>query len=237
MKKVLFRETDKCLLIVDIILYNLICLIGIAILYTEGIEYLNPLNYCFVIFFIVAFFSLIAYFSNRRKDDYEFLLFGLINIYVGSFSLIYSTYKQFWIILGCAMLVYTIANILNKGIHIKALDEKNSVSAVSKLSILSLLTILTLFTAINLFLHDKIESTILGYYFLAFGLISLIEPYLYIIVSNKKLSKYLCGKECIEEKIIKEVEKEKKEVKKEEKPKLKTLPKRQVKKPIKKSKK
>ncbi len=225
MKKVLFNETRKYMVIVDIILYNLICIIGITILRTEGLEFLNPLNYCFVIYFVIAFLSLIAYFSNRRKDDYEFLLFALINIYVGSFSLIYSAYKQFWIILGCAMLVYTIANLLNKGIHIKALNDKHSVSVVSKLSILIVLTILTIFTAINLFLNSRVESTILGYYFLAFGLISLIEPYLYIVISNKKLSKYLCGKETI-------VEQSKEEIKR-----IKTIPKRQVKKPIKKSKK
>ena len=231
MKKVIFRETNKYLVIVDIILYNLICLIGIGILRTEGLEFLNPLRYTYGIFFMVAFISIFAYFINRRKDDYEFLLFGLINIYVGSFSLIYSSYSQAWFILGCAMLVYTIANILNKGIHIKALNDINSVSVVSKFSILTVLTILSIYVAINLFLHNKFECKLLGYYFLTYGLISLIEPYLYIIIRNKKLSKYLCGKEeeapVIEEPVVE---------KKEEpvKSKSKTIVKRQVKKPLKK---
>ena len=204
MKKEVFRESKKYFLIVDIILYNLICLVGILVLCSKELDFINTLRYFYLIFFVIAFISVVAYFVNRRKDDYEFLFYALINVYVGAYSLIYVNYKETWFILGSSLLVYTIANILNKGMRINTLDRTNSVGVVSKLSILVVVTLLSVFTAINLYANNTIEYSLLGYYFLTFGLISLIEPYLYIILHNKKISNYLCEGEVSEKAPIKE---------------------------------
>ena len=78
-----------------------------------------------------------------------------------------------------------------------------------------LITLLSLFVAINLLSHSVIGNELMGYYFLGFGLFSLIEPYMTILLRNKKINDYLLEKNS-----------DKKEVK--------TVQKREVKKPVKK---
>ncbi|UKI58726.1 MAG: hypothetical protein L6V81_05005 [Clostridium sp.] len=61
--------------------------------------------------------SLVAYFVNRRPEDYEFLFFGLINIIVGTYVLVNELFPNSCLIVGSAILIYSIANVLNKGYH------------------------------------------------------------------------------------------------------------------------
>ena len=215
MKKIIIKEFEKCYLIIDIVFYNIICIIGLVVLTTDGLDLISLIKYFYLLFFVIAFFATLAYFSNRRKGDYEFLLYAFINVYVGTFALVYINYNNPWLILGCSMLVYTIANSLNRGLHVKLLDEENNCAVIVKFAVLVLITLLSLFVAINLLSHSVIGNELMGYYFLGFGLFSLIEPYMTILLRNKKVNDYLLEKN-----------KDKKEVK--------TVQKREVKKPVKK---
>ena len=114
MKKIILKEFEKCYLIIDIVFYNIICIIGLIVLSTDGLDLISLIKYFYLLFFVIAFFATLAYFSNRRKGDYEFLLYAFINVYVGTFALVYINYNNPWLILGCSMLVYTIANSLNR---------------------------------------------------------------------------------------------------------------------------
>ena len=87
MKKVIITETDRYIIFVDIVLYLVIALMGFAILAFPDVNNQYTLKYLYVAFFIVAFFAIAAYFTNRRKDDYEFLFFAVINVVVGAFAL------------------------------------------------------------------------------------------------------------------------------------------------------
>ena len=116
MKKVVVTETDKYIIFVDIVLYLVIALMGFAILSINDINGIYTLKYLYVAFYVVAFFSVAAYFINRRKGDYEFLFFGLINVVVGSFAMINSNFYCNYFILGCSILIYSIANTINKGL-------------------------------------------------------------------------------------------------------------------------
>lgn len=219
MNKVVLKEFDKPLIIIDIIFYNLICLVGVVILTVKGMELMSLIRYFYLLFFVLAFISTIAYFANRKPDDYEYLLYAFINVYVGTFALVYIDYKNPWFILGCAMLVYTIANTLNRGLHVRQLDHKNSSNIVVKFAILILISMLSLFVAINLFSHNVIGNEIMGYYLIGFGLISLIEPYMNILIENNTLKKM--------------INKEVAPVEEQEKKEIKPVRKRVVKKPLK----
>lgn len=221
MNKVILKEFDKPYIIIDIIFYNLICLVGIVILTVRGMELMSLIKYFYLLFFVLAFISTIAYFSNRKPDDYEYLLYAFINVYVGTFALVYIDYENPWFILGCAMLVYTIANSLNRGLHVRNIDEKNSSTIVVKFSILILISMLSLFVAINLFSHNVIGNEIMGYYLIGFGLISLIDPYMSILIEKNSFGK-LKKKDTTSE------------AEKEEKKEVKVVRKRVVKKPLKK---
>lgn len=190
MKKEVIKESKKCYLIVDIIFYLLICVLGLIVLTLNGIEAVSILKYLYLIFYSLGFLSLIAYFINRRENDFEFLYFGLINIYVGTFTLVYRNYSNAHFILGNSVLIYTIANALNKGLHVKILDQNRSLNVISKLSIMLVLMIFSLLISINFYDDFILESEILGYYFLNYGLLSLMEPLINVLIKNKRISKY-----------------------------------------------
>ena len=87
MNRIIFKESGKCHLFVDLILYLLITVIGFIVLFSNCLNN-NILDYLYAIFYVIAIISLIAYFSNRRLNDYESLLFCLINVFVGTFALL-----------------------------------------------------------------------------------------------------------------------------------------------------
>lgn len=212
MKKEIIRESKKCHLIVDIAFYLIICFIGATILDIKRLSEVNTLNYLYLIFYIIGFFAVLAYFANRRKEDYEFLYFGLINVYVGSFALIYSNFSNPHFIVGCALLIYTISNAFNKGIHANILECKNRIEVVSKLPIMLILMFFSVFMSIYFYKNICIDNEVLGYYFLAFGLISMLEPLLCIVLNNKKISKTILGEEVKKEEAKKEIKKVSKRV-------------------------
>lgn len=213
-KKEIIKESKKCYLIVDIVFYIIICLIGSEVLFLNELKYVSTLKYLYLIFYIIAFFSVVAYFVNRRKHDYEFLYFALINIYAGSFVLIYSNYLSPNFIVGCSLLIYTIMNGFNKGIHAYRLDYNNKIESVSKLSIMLALMLLSIFTSIYFYKYLIIDNEVLGYYFLTFGLISLLEPFLCIVLNNKSISKKMLRNDIKRIEVKKITKKEIKKIKK-----------------------
>ena len=82
MKKVVIKEFDRTLLGIDLMLYCFFVVIGYIMLQIPEISVLRPIEYASPLFYMFAFMSLVAYFVNRRPDDYEFLFFGLINIII-----------------------------------------------------------------------------------------------------------------------------------------------------------
>jgi len=213
MNKVIFKESDKKFIIIDILFNIILCLIGLCVLKTTGIEYIKVLRYFYLIFYVVAFFSLIAYFSNRRKGDYELLYFAFINVYVGSFALIYRDYQNSYFILGCSVLIYTIANLYNRGVRINTLNNEKNLEFFPKLFVTLVLTLFCLGISFFLYQGNAVEFLIVGYFFLTFGLLSLLEPMLTIIMKNDKVMKFVVDKKASEP--------------------VKSVVKRQVKKPVK----
>lgn len=222
MNKVVVKEFDRTLLGVDIMLYTIIAVVGYLTLKFSSIDTIKIIDYVPPIFYMFAFFSLVAYFVNRRPNNYEFLLFGLINVIVGSFVIVNLSYPESGFILGNAVLIYSIANVLNKGYHTKRLLEMKDINVYTKLAITILAALLGLLIIFNLYQNNIFQSLVLGYYFMTFGLISLLEPLLMIVMKSPKVEAYLVNlledEEVTEKKEIKlkEVKPKKPQVKKEE---------------------
>lgn len=191
MKKIVIKEFDKTLLGVDIMLYSFFVVVGFMLYYYRDVEVIRPIEYVAPIFYMFAFMSLVAYFINRRPDDYEFLFFGLINIIVGTYVLVNEYYSDSCFIIGSAVLIYSVANILNKGYHTKKLIQKNDVNFYVKLSVTFLITLLGLLVISDLFSSESITNLVLSYYFMGFGLLSLFEPLLMVLTKNPKVERYL----------------------------------------------
>ncbi len=211
MKKVIIKEFDRTLLGVDIMLYCVIAVIGYMILKFPEIELLNIMEYAPPLFYMFGFFALVAYFVNRRPNDYEYLFFGLINIIVGSFVLVNSYNPNSSFVLGTAILIYSILNFINKGYHTSVLMKEKNINLYPKMSITILLALLGVLIISNLYDKVNLQCLVLGYYFMTFGLISLFEPLLMIVIRNPKLEAYLVS--LLEDDDLK-VKKENKKVKK-----------------------
>ena len=191
MKKVVIKEFDRTLLGIDLMLYCFFVVIGYIMLQIPEISVLRPIEYASPLFYMFAFMSLVAYFVNRRSDDYEFLFFGLINVVVGTYVLVNEYFTDSCFIIGNAVLLYALANVLNKGYNTKILMEQCDVNFYVKLSITVLLTLLSLLVLSDLFNSETVSGMVLGYYFMGFGLISLFEPLLMIITKNPQVETYL----------------------------------------------
>ena len=189
MRKKMINEYDGVLLGVDIIFYVIFIVIGSILLEFQNINY-NETTYAIPIFYALGFFSLVSYFINRRPDDYEFLFFGLINIVTATYiSNNYFYYDEE--ILGLGICVYTLAVALNKGYFTKCLMNKNDNDMLPKLISVILLTILGMFVSYHFVQGMTVESLLLGYYFIGFGLFGLFEPLLKITIRIPVVKKYL----------------------------------------------
>lgn len=212
LKGVIIKELDKTIFGIDVMLYCVMAVLGFMIVRIKLIQLVDPVLYAAPMFFMFSFFGLLAYFLNRRKNDYEFLFFGLINVVVGSFILVNTYYPDKAFILGNAVFIYSIANVLNKGYHLKKLIEENNINLYSKLAITILLTLLSLYVIFNLYDGLSISYLVLGYYFLGFGLIGMLEPLLLIVIRDPIIEKFLvdclnCNNKIITKKTKKDISK------------------------------
>ena len=203
MKKVVIKEFDRTLLGIDLMLYCFFAVVGYIMLRFPELDSLKATEYISPLFYMFAFMSLVAYFVNRRPNDYEFLFFGLINIIVGTYVLVNELFPNSCLIVGSAVLIYSIANVLNKGYHTNKMINNNDINVFAKLAITILLTMLSLIVIVDLYNHEEGTSMVLGYYFMGFGLVSLLEPLLMILTRNPKIEKYLTSLSKNDKKVIK----------------------------------
>lgn len=189
MKKVI-KESGKTHLAVDIMFYFVYVFVGALLLKFPQIEELKPIEYAPIIFYMLGFFSLLSYFINRRPKNYEFLFLGLINILVGTFVTFFSSYEDTGFILGNAILIYSLFTVLNKGYHTIVLAKEKNINMYAKASITIMLVLLGFLVLQNLFKETTMQTLILGYYFLVFGIMSLIEVALVLILRIDKLRNY-----------------------------------------------
>ncbi len=216
MNKVVIKEFEKKHLGIDIMLYVMFIVLGFALLNFPFIDEFNPTEYAPQLFYMLAFFSLLAYFLNRREDDYEKLIFGFINVCVGTFVLVYAFYPETGFILADAVLIYSIAIVVNKGYYCKKLLEERNLNFFSKTAVTILLLVLGVFVVSSIYNKVEASSMILGYYFIVYGLLSLLEPFMEILINGGKVKKTLFNFLSYDEK-EEEKESKSKSAKKEDK--------------------
>ena len=113
MKKIRIKEFKRVILVIDIILYCVILFLGLSLLELDSLINMSILILSQVILNIIGFFSILAYCANRRKNDYEFLIFGFINLLVSCFILINDNFSDIGLVMANGMLVYTISYIMH----------------------------------------------------------------------------------------------------------------------------
>lgn len=189
MNRRVIKEFDKSIYAIDVMLYVIMGIVGYMLLCFSEIPGLNIEQYVIGVFFIFGFISLIAYFLNRRKNDYEFLFFGVINIIVAVFLNMFTPCDNLNYVIAISMLFYSVAYFVNKIVHVYKLFKQKSLNFIPKLSISILIVFLTLCTMCSVYRGVEAAIMIYGYYFIAFGLLSLIEVFLIVLFNGKTFRK------------------------------------------------
>jgi len=185
------KYASKKNIVVDFVLYSIYIVAGALLMKYPQVEVLNPVRYVVPLFYIFAFFSLLSYIVNRRKGDYEFLFLGLVNILTAVYVFVSSSLGSQGSILGNAILIYSIIVVINKSYHTYVLSKKNDIHMFPKFALTIMLALLGLLVISNFYKDVTMHTLVLGYYFLVFGFISILEPIMHLVLKNKRLNKYL----------------------------------------------
>lgn len=215
MKKIRIKEFNRVILVIDIILYSVILFLGLFLLEFDVLKNVDILVLSQVLLNVIGFFSILAYCANRRKNDYEFLIFGFINVLVSTFILINDNYSDIGLVMANGMLIYTISYAINKLYSAYRLYKERNINFLPKFSVSVIIFAVGMYLSILFYSKVNIGSFILGNYFLLFGLLSLIEPLMIFLFRNPNLEK----------KVKKVLKYESKETKKETK-KMREIPKK-----------
>ena len=191
MRRRVVKEFDKTIYAIDIMLYAIMGIIGYMLLQFSGMPNLDVEQYIIGIFFIFGIISLLAYFLNRRKGDYEFLFFGAINILVAVFIKLNAVHNDLNYIVSVSLLFYSLAYFLNKIIHVCKLVKEKNLNSIPKISVSLLVVVLTLVTMVTVYTKFDVAIMIYGYYFIGFSLLSLIEVLLILLFNGKTFRKKL----------------------------------------------
>lgn len=191
MKKVVIKELDKTFLGIDLMLYCIYVVMGYILIGFPEVEILNPMEYSPVLFFMFGFFSLVAYFSNRRVGNYEYLFLGLINVMVATFVLAHAFFGNDALIMALAVSIYSLSIILNKSYYLVHMLKNKDINFYPKTITVILLIFIGLLTVSPIFAKYAAANMILGYYFMAFGLVNLLEVLITIIIRNPRLDSAL----------------------------------------------
>ncbi len=202
-------ESSKQILVM-LITYLVMFIIGIISMVFPSLGFNNPVLYASVLFYILAFFGIVGYFwAHEEKKDYELLFFSLINIITASYLFI-SEFTKIPFTLGTGFLIFVVLESFNKIYHTNKMKKlENQFWILRSISII-LLLFLSILTIQNFYRSlSEVQTSMMGYYFLTFGLISSIELIICTQVKEKTFERVLNGNFD--------------EIKKDRKPKMKKL--------------
>ena len=191
MKKVVIKELDRTFLGIDLMLYCIYVVMGYILIGFPEVEILNPMEYSPVLFFMFGFFSLVAYFLNRRVGNYEYLFLGLINVMVATFVLVHAFFGNDALIMALVISIYSLSIILNKSYYLVHMLKNKDINFYPKTITVILLIFIGLLTVSPIFAKYAAANMILGYYLMAFGLVNLLEVLLTILIRNPRLDNVL----------------------------------------------
>lgn len=191
MKKVVIKELDRTFLGIDLMLYCIYVVMGYILIGFPEVEILNPMEYSPVLFFMFGFFSLVAYFLNRRVGNYEYLFLGLINVMVATFVLVHAFFGNDALIMALVISIYSLSIILNKSYYLVHMLKNKDINFYPKTITVILLIFIGLLTVSSIFAKYAAANMILGYYLMVFGLVNLLEVLLTILIRNPRLDNAL----------------------------------------------
>ena len=188
MKKTL-KNSDLSL-ITQVTLSLLIMIMGIIIMIFKAFGLVEIVLYISILFYVLAFLSILAYFIKRKEGDYEILLLALISVITATFLFVFKN-DNVPMILGIGMTIFTILEIMNRIYKIFTLKKEENFMWIIKFIITFVIGVLGLLTTINLFKEITVQTMMIAYYFITFGFLLSIENFIELFMTDKQFKKIL----------------------------------------------
>lgn len=191
MKK--FLKNNKAV-VAELITYFVMLILGIITILFPLIGIDNILVYSSLIFLILAFFSFGGYFyTKENKVNYELLIFSLICILLASCLLAVSSSRS-GNILATAFLAFTVLTTINRIYHIIMLKRRDNELYLLRSIALILILFVSVLSIQNFYRsYNDVETVIIGYYFLTYGMISFAEMILFVTLNPFAFKKFVDG--------------------------------------------
>lgn len=188
MKKTL-KNSDLSL-ITQVTLSLLIMIMGIIIMIFKAFGLVEIVLYISILFYVLAFLSILAYFIKRKEGDYEILLLALISVITATFLFVFKN-DNVPMILGIGMTIFTILEIMNRIYKIFTLKKEENFMWIIKFIITFVIGVLGLLTTINLFKEITVQTMMIAYYFITFGFLLSIENFIELFMTDKQFKKII----------------------------------------------
>lgn len=185
MNKEWFNIKGHINFIIDIIINCIIIVMGYLVLRLSDLN-ISQMEIIFTSLYVISAFSFIAYFINRKNNDYYYLLFSLVNVVVASFLVFHLYYKNLDFIMSDAIILYAICNLLLEGFTSKAYDKPH---LLIKIPMSIVIFALGVFASVSVYNKLNISLYIIAYYFITFGMLKLLESSIYILLETSSLGK------------------------------------------------
>lgn len=167
-----------------------IIIMGILIMIFKTFGLIDVILYISILFYILAFVKVIAYFIKRKKNDYETLILALISTIIGTFMFIYKS-DSVSVTLGLGLAVFSVLEIVNRGYRIMILKREENFMWAVKFIITFVIGVLGLLTSINFYNETTVQTMMIAYYFITFGLLLTIENFIELFINDKKFKRIL----------------------------------------------
>ena len=181
---------------IDLALLSQLCfsvltiIMGIVIMTFKAFGLTKLVLYTSSLFYIYAFLSIIAYFIKRREGDYELLILSLIHVVVATILYAFKD-SNMNIMLGAAILIYSILYTCNRLYKIYQLKRAESYMWVVKLMVTILVCFLGLLTSLNFYTQITVQTMMLGYYFITLGIMITIESIIELFITEDQYRRLL----------------------------------------------
>lgn len=178
-------ESEK---LVDLVIYFLVIILGVVVLASSfyGVE--NHLNFIATIYYILSAVFFIAYFVFRKPFRYEKLFISLATAIVST-TLFFSRPEKALLMLGMSIFVFTALLLIIKLFGVLVLKKEKKSEWEVKIIISLFITLIGVLSGYVLVHQVFFQMTIYGYFFIVFGIISLFEPVILILLSERATKK------------------------------------------------
>lgn len=175
--------------LIDILTYFSVLVLGITMVALSFGRVNNQVFFVMTFFYILSIILLVSYFACRRdKNNYEKLFLSLASAIMTG-TLFFLTNVKSMICLGICLFVFITLVVIVKSINIFGYYKNRRLKCEVK-SIVTLFIVLAgIISGYILTNQLFFQLIIFGYFFIVFGLLSLFEPIILILLEQEKITK------------------------------------------------